>query len=131
LWHISALKGVRVVPRVFPGSLKVCRSWGTYFYSELNLPKQTNILHIDASSLLIGSMPVQSTLMGSRQHHLTKWACFSLTDRLSLSCMANQQGSCWQAGWLLGFKSCAVLSCLFCCEHPPCEAAAAAPNLHL
>ena len=27
-----------------------------------------NILHIDASSLLIGPIPVQSPLMGSKQH---------------------------------------------------------------
>ena len=46
----------------------ICQSCWTFFYSEKNSPKQTNLLHIDASSLLIGPMPVKSPLMGSKQH---------------------------------------------------------------
>lgn len=56
-----------------------------------------------------------------RNHHLTKWACFSFTHRLSLSCVAHQHYWCWQAGWLIGIKSCAVLSSPLCCEHHSCE----------
>ena len=44
------------------------RSNGTFFYPEKSSPKQTNIHHINASSLLIGPMPVQSPLMGSKKH---------------------------------------------------------------
>ena len=58
---------------------------------------------------------------GSALHHLTKWACFSFTHRLSLSCVAHQHYWCWQAGWLIGIKSCAVLSSPLCCEHHSCE----------
>ena len=36
------------------------------------------------------------------EHHLTKWACFSFTHRLSLSCVAHHHYWCWQAGWLIG-----------------------------
>ena len=54
-------------------------------------------------------------------HHLTKWACFSFTHRLSLSCGAHQHHWCWQAGRLIGIKSCAVLSSPLCCEHHSCE----------
>ena len=50
-------------------------------------------------------------------HHLTKWAYFSLTNRLSLSCVANHQHWCWQTGWLIEVKSCAVLSGPFYCKH--------------
>ena len=50
-------------------------------------------------------------------HHLTKLAYFSLTNRLSLSCVANHQHWCWQTGWLIEVKSCAVLSGPFYCKH--------------
>ena len=50
-------------------------------------------------------------------HHLTKLAYFSLTNRLSLSCVANYQHWCWQTGWLIEIKSCAVLSGPFYCKH--------------
>ena len=56
-----------------------------------------------------------------REHHLTKWACFSFTHRLSLSCEAHQHRWCWQAGRLIGIKSCAVFSSPLCCEHHSCE----------
>ena len=55
LWCISALKGVsgsKGTPRI----LMVCQSWESI--SEKNSPKHTNILHMDASSFLIGPMPV-------------------------------------------------------------------------
>jgi len=61
---ISALQGVRVVPRVLPRSLQVCRHWGTFYYSEKKIDKSNE----HTSSLLIGPMPVQSPLMGSKQH---------------------------------------------------------------
>jgi len=48
-------------------NLKVCRSGGNFLLRK-NTPKKTNMIHIDASSLLIGPMPVQSSLMGSKQH---------------------------------------------------------------
>ena len=51
------------------------------------------------------------------KHHLTKLAYFSLTNRLSLSCVANHQHWCWQTGWLIEVKSCAVLSGPFYCKH--------------
>ena len=68
LWYISALKEVRVVPRVLLDSLEVRHPRGTFFSLRKISPKQRNILHFDASSLLIGPMPVQSPLMGSNQH---------------------------------------------------------------
>ena len=52
--YISALKEVRVAPRVLPGSWEVPRSQGASFYYYKISQKETNILYFDASNPLIG-----------------------------------------------------------------------------
>ena len=49
---------VRVFSRGLPEHLEVRQSLETFFHPEKNLPKQTNILHFDVSSLPIGPMQV-------------------------------------------------------------------------
>ena len=74
-----------------------------------------------ATSTSITFLSLLLSLVYQPEHHLTKWACFSFTHRLSLSCEAHQHHWCWQAGRLIGIKSCAVLSSPLCCEHHSCE----------
>ena len=66
MWYISALKEMSGAKGT-PGTLEGEPIFGNLF-SGKSLPKQTNRLHFDVSSLPIGPIPSRSPLMGSKLH---------------------------------------------------------------